>query len=278
MTPNKTFLRCAAGPALAAFAFLAQANTIPGGVAPEERMLVEQGYGGFLTAHPDLRHNKRGLTAFLDGDYEKAARSFRLAARYADKPSQALIAEMLWEGKGSAQDRPLAYAWADLAAERGERRLVLQREHYWEQMSESERALAIERGEAVYAEFGDAVAQPRLARVLRRASRNLERDADAEQQRQRDDVGTGRRQGRCCSHGSGLSDFARRQHQRRVDPGVLERAGEPVASGQDFLRISVLVARGLLQLARRLLGAQAAVRHGRSRRRKEGGGARGRVR
>jgi hypothetical protein len=142
-------------------------------VAANERMLVEQGFGGFLDAHPDLRHHKRGLAAFLAGDHVKAMRAFRLAARFGDKPSQALIAEMLWEGKGTAADRPLAYAWMDLAAERGDRRMLLQREHYWAQLDEAQRTQAVERGAALYAEFGDAVAKRRMELELRRASRKF---------------------------------------------------------------------------------------------------------
>jgi hypothetical protein len=138
-----------------------------------ERDLVEGGYGGFLASHPDLRHYRHGLLAYLSQDYAKAMRHFRIAARHADKPSQALIGEMLWEGQGVAADRALAYAWLDLAAERGQRRFVLQRERYWNVLDDAERAEALARGEALYAEFGDAVAQPRMARALRRGMRHV---------------------------------------------------------------------------------------------------------
>lgn len=141
--------------------------------APEERMLVEKGFGGFLTAHPDLRHHRRGMSAFAKGDFEAAAKQFRIAARYADKPSQAMLAQLVWEGQGVQRNRPLAYAWMDLAAERGNRRFLLQRERFWEAMDAEEQAEAIARGTELYTEFGDAVAQPRMAAVLRRASRNV---------------------------------------------------------------------------------------------------------
>lgn len=140
---------------------------------PYEAMLAEGGYGGFLDAHPDLRHYRYALAAYLDADYTTAMRHFRKAARYSDKPSQALIAEMLWEGQGVPRDRALAYAWMDLAAERGSRRFLIQRERYWNALDEAERADAVARGAAIYAEFGDDVAQGRLVRTMRRASLEL---------------------------------------------------------------------------------------------------------
>ena len=140
---------------------------------PYEAMLVESGYGGFLDAHPDLRHHRFGTKAYLEGDYATAMRHLRKAARYADKPSQSLIAEMLWEGRGVSRDRALAYAWMDLAAERGNRRFVIQRERYWSALDTAEQADAVERGAALYAEFGDAVAKPRVAHMLRRVSNKV---------------------------------------------------------------------------------------------------------
>ena len=71
----------------------------------------------------------------------------------------------------TTQDRALAYAWMDLASERGYAGFMGLRERYWEQLTEDERARAVEEGQAVYARFGDEAAQPRLATVLRREKR-----------------------------------------------------------------------------------------------------------
>ena len=124
---------------------------------------------GFLSAHPDLNWRLKGLEAYQKGEFEEALMLFRKAARYADKPAQGMVAEMLWQGQGTAQDKPLAYAWMDLAAERMYPTMVLNRERYWKQLDEAQRAEAIERGKAVFAEFADAVAKPRLEVQLRRA-------------------------------------------------------------------------------------------------------------
>ena len=140
---------------------------------PDEVLLAGENFGGFVEAHPDLRNYRMGLQEYRRGDLEKAFRYFRIASRYSDTPSQAVVAEMHWSGKGVELNRPLGYAWMDLAAERGNHRLLAQRERYWDAMSEVERAQALALGEQVYAEFGDAVAQRRLETVLRREKNRL---------------------------------------------------------------------------------------------------------
>lgn len=124
----------------------------------------------FLAAHPDLRHRRAGLLAWQNGDAALALRKFRRAAHYADKPSQAMVAEMLWQGSGTERDRAAAYAWMDLAAERGQTRFVLERERYWNLLDAAERERALAVGAELYARLGDAVAKPRLERQLRRSA------------------------------------------------------------------------------------------------------------
>lgn len=126
---------------------------------------------GFLAAHPDLRWRGEGIRAYDADAHVLAANYFRRAARYADKASQAMLAEMYWRGIGVDQDRVLGYVWMDLAGERLYRDFIVMRERYWNELDERERAAVIERGEAVYAEFGDAVAKPRLDTILRRERR-----------------------------------------------------------------------------------------------------------
>lgn len=124
--------------------------------------------GGFLNYHPDLRYRLRAMEAYKSGKLAVARTLFERAAFYADKPSQGMMAEMLWKGEGGTRDPSLAYAWMDLAAERGYRPLLIQRERYWDALLKPERADAIARGGALYLRYGDAVAKPRYANVLRR--------------------------------------------------------------------------------------------------------------
>lgn len=133
---------------------------------PDQKILNSD---AFLGAHPDLKFRLQGLKRFEAGDHDRALELFRRAARYGDKPSQAMVAEMLWEGTGAPADRALAYAWMDLAAERNYRAMVLKRESYWAALEESERKRALALGEGVYRDYGDAVAKPRLEKKLRQA-------------------------------------------------------------------------------------------------------------
>lgn len=135
------------------------------GIPPE--MLTS----GFLSAHPDIRWRREGSYSYNRKEYDLAMDQFTRAARYADKPSQAMIAEMYWKGLGVPQDRELGYAWMDLAAERMYPNFVIKRERYWELLDAGQQRNAIERGQQLLAEYGDDVAKPRLAKLMQRAKR-----------------------------------------------------------------------------------------------------------
>ena len=101
----------------------AGAQTPPPTPKDNERSSTDRGImnsTGFLDYHPDLRHRLAGQGHYRKKRYAQALESFRRGARYADKPSQAMVGEMLWNGLGAPVDRPQAYIWMDLAAERGE--------------------------------------------------------------------------------------------------------------------------------------------------------------
>jgi len=140
--------------------------------SPPARLSAEQQRAweseGFLARHPDVRFRKEGLLRQGEGNHSAALNAFRKAARHADKPSQAMIAEMFWQGTGLARDPAQAYAWMDLAAERGYSLFTVKREQYWAALDDAQRVRAIEIGQDLYAEFGDEVAKPRLDLHLRR--------------------------------------------------------------------------------------------------------------
>lgn len=141
----------------------ARAERSPLAVPPE--LLAEE---GFINSHPDLRWRERGRQEYVRGEFEAAAEYFRRAARHADKPSQAILGEMYWTGRGVARDPALAYVWMDLAAERGYRAFLGRREYLWSQLDAAQQARAVEAGQGLYAEFGDEAAKPRLERILLR--------------------------------------------------------------------------------------------------------------
>lgn len=126
-----------------------------------------------LTVHADLRFRLKAMEALEQGDHARAALRFRQAARYADKASQAALAELYWDGQGVDRDRALAYAWMDLAAERGYRFFLAKREAYWAALDARERSRSLVVGEALYAEFGDEVARPRLQARMENATNLL---------------------------------------------------------------------------------------------------------
>lgn len=122
---------------------------------------------GFLEGHPDLRFRQRGLDEYGKENHPQAFQLFQKAAYYSDKPSQAIVGEMLWVGLGVPKDRGLAHVWMELAAERGYRNFVEKRDLYWSLLDEMERARAQAAGPSVRAEYADSAAEPRLARALR---------------------------------------------------------------------------------------------------------------
>lgn len=144
-----------------------------GNFVGEPGLPIEAMSEGFLSAHPDVRWRREGLTDYENQRYARAMTNLLRAARYADKPAQAMIAEMHWEGIGVPQDRALGYVWMDLASERMYPNFLILRERYWHALSEAERRDAVERGQAVFAAYADDVAKPRLERVLRHEARKI---------------------------------------------------------------------------------------------------------
>ncbi|MGE8218609.1 MAG: hypothetical protein ACN6OU_02505 [Stenotrophomonas acidaminiphila] len=128
---------------------------------------------GFLSGHPDLRFRLLALQKRSEGKMEAAFGFFQRAAYYGDKPSAGMVAEMLWDGTGTAKDRASAYAWMDLAAERGYEGFLDLRERYWAMLDEAERKQAITAGQDIYARYGDAAALPRIATALRFERRRM---------------------------------------------------------------------------------------------------------
>lgn len=117
---------------------------------------------------PNEEHRIAGLKAYVRGDHARAAGYFRTAAHYADKISQHYLSLMHWHGVGVDRDPAQAYVWADLAAERGTRRLLVVRERMWGELDETQRERAQAMGEDYYARYGDDVAKPRTEGAMRR--------------------------------------------------------------------------------------------------------------
>ncbi|WP_051414426.1 tetratricopeptide repeat protein [Pseudoxanthomonas suwonensis] len=142
----------------------AQAQGDLQGDEPLARYLVLR----FMQGHPDLFWRLRGRGYLEQGDYARARECFERAASFADKPSQAMLGEMYWNGQGVAVDRALGYAWMDLAAERMYEDFLLLRERYWSQLDAVARDEALARGQPLLRRYGDDKARPRLAKAMKR--------------------------------------------------------------------------------------------------------------
>lgn len=152
------------------FAATALASDVPphaAGLTGEDVTIVST--ESFLTAHPDQLYRLKAQGALHEGDAVAARRHFTLASRYADKLSQAMLAQMWWDGKGGETDRALAYVWMDLAAERRTPLFLAERERFWNALDTAQRQRALAIGKAIFDEYADDVAQPRLEREMRKA-------------------------------------------------------------------------------------------------------------
>lgn len=78
-----------------------------------------------------------------------------------------MVARLYQEDLGTRADPVMAYIWMDLAAERMYHDFLVLREHYWARLDALQQAQAIERGQQIYADYGDRVAKPRMERALR---------------------------------------------------------------------------------------------------------------
>ena len=121
----------------------------------------------FQAHHPDIRWQQRGVRHYRQQRFGAAERAFLEGAQYADKASQAMLAQMYWCGEGVEQDKARTYAWMDLAAERGYPVFLVEREKMWRLLDQTDQARALQMGSRLYAAYRDDIAKPRLARRLK---------------------------------------------------------------------------------------------------------------
>ena len=126
-----------------------------------------------LRGRPNEEFRVQGLKAYQQHRYDEAIRRFEMAADYADKYSQHYLSLIHWHGAGTPVDRVQAYIWSDLAAERGNPRLLAIREKMWAQLSAQEQARVAHEGVAFYERYGDDIAKPRAEAEMRRFARGM---------------------------------------------------------------------------------------------------------
>lgn len=117
--------------------------------------------------HPDLFGEFAGFRSYAHRDYQGAFKYFEVGAYYADKLSQLTIGLMHLNGEGAQKDSVTAYAWLDLAAERGYPDFVATRDRVKAMLTSEQLAQAMALRKTLAERYGDSVAKPRMAVQLR---------------------------------------------------------------------------------------------------------------
>ncbi|HJU25715.1 MAG TPA: sel1 repeat family protein [Rhodanobacteraceae bacterium] len=122
--------------------------------------------------HPDLFGEFAGMERYARRDYAGALRSFKYAARYADKLSQLSIGLMYDNGEGVAKDPVTACAWLALAAERKFPSFTATRDRVCKALTPAQHEQAVAVLDTLMPDYGDAVAKPRMAMAMQLAMMN----------------------------------------------------------------------------------------------------------
>lgn len=112
-------------------------------------------------------------TAYYErGRYREAHRRYLQSAEWGNKLSQFNLGTMYYNGLGVGPDKPRAWAWVKLSAERDYPQLVAAADEIWRELSQAERAQAqrIYENELI-PKYGDGFALPRTAAHMQRRFR-----------------------------------------------------------------------------------------------------------
>jgi hypothetical protein len=165
-----SFRRSLLGPLLVALTAIPQSAWCDDGPLPPRYDSAEnvrrlQGNGHFTSPEDHARPGEvfflRGAYAVSQKEYPFAADMYKVAASWAYKPAQYNLAVMYFNGEGVPVDRPLAMAWAALAAERGDQDYVDAREQIYAGISTDEFARANEIWRDLKKTYADDVALKR---------------------------------------------------------------------------------------------------------------------
>ncbi|RUL64178.1 sel1 repeat family protein [Dyella dinghuensis] len=121
----------------------------------------------YTQGHPDLFNEFAGMRRYEAGDYSGAMKDFLQAAYYADKPSQLSIGLMYLRGQGIEKDPVKAYAWVSVAAERQYPQFTATQNQVWADLDSQQRKEAKVMQQTIAAQYGDAVAKPRMLQAIR---------------------------------------------------------------------------------------------------------------
>lgn len=134
---------------------------------PEVQKTLKAMHNASTWFHPDLYGLTQGMQDYARRQYGAALKHFEFGALYADKLSQLCIGLMQLNGEGGQKDLVSAYAWIDLAAERGYPDFVATRDEVAKTMTTDQLDQARQLRAKLGERYGDGVAKPRIALQLR---------------------------------------------------------------------------------------------------------------
>ena len=105
---------------------------------------------------------KQAGAAYVAGDYAKARNLYYQLSSVGSKYAQYRLSILYYLGQGVDQDWPLAYAWANVAAEGRQDSLLQHKKTVWESIPNAERDTAMAAADKYMQRFNDAA----VARTL----------------------------------------------------------------------------------------------------------------
>jgi hypothetical protein len=123
--------------------------------------------------HPDLYGLTQGMHEYARQHYAAALKLYEVGALHADKLSQLCIGLMHLNGEGTEKDPVAAYAWIDIAAERGYPQFVATRDDVAKTLTADQLDQAKRLRTKLGERYGDAVAKPRMALQLKLGMMNF---------------------------------------------------------------------------------------------------------
>ncbi|HRQ65502.1 MAG TPA: hypothetical protein PKZ76_11695 [Xanthomonadaceae bacterium] len=126
-----------------------------------------------IAALPGHYFHHMGELAYKREDYRNARTLFERSAHWGDKLSQFNLGVIHYQGQGVPVNKPMAWAWFAVSAERRYARMEKTASMVWQELDAAGRAEAERLYEDLLARYGDAVAVPRAERRMERERRNV---------------------------------------------------------------------------------------------------------
>jgi uncharacterized protein len=126
-----------------------------------------------IAALPGHYFHHMGELAYKREDFRNAHTMFERSAHWGDKLSQFNLGVMHYQGQGVPVNKPLAWAWFAVSAERRYARMEKTASIVWQELDAAGRIEAERLYQDLLERYGDAVAAPRAQRRMDRERRGI---------------------------------------------------------------------------------------------------------